>query len=252
MGSFTSSLTSKKIKFIIIVIIDFFLYIYIYKKLKKIRQLKLIRRRNSRILILQFLYTYYVSNINGFFLEKKLYKSILQIDDIYFLLLKTNNLLFYKLKILNKKLKFYYFFFIKNKFLSKLFRNNNLKLVHRLICNSLLRRKSFKEKEKDSKNYIYFIKNLYRNTIINKTNFNSIINNISDNWKIKNLSLIDKIILHLYICELLFFSRIPVKVIMNEYIEISKMFSTKQSKLFINGIMEKILTQLKNKILKIK
>ncbi|WP_110467338.1 transcription antitermination protein NusB [Candidatus Karelsulcia muelleri] len=81
---------------------------------------------------------------------------------------------------------------------------------------------------------------------------NTIINNISDNWKIKNLSLIDKIILHLYICELLFFYRIPVKVIMNEYIEISKMFSTKQSKLFINGIMEKILTQLKNKILKIK
>ncbi|WP_239493543.1 transcription antitermination NusB family protein [Candidatus Karelsulcia muelleri] len=39
---------------------------------------------------------------------------------------------------------------------------------------------------------------------------------------------------------------------MNEYIEISKMFSTKQSKLFINGIMEKILTQLKNKIIKIK
>ncbi|XMD32690.1 MAG: transcription antitermination factor NusB [Candidatus Karelsulcia muelleri] len=103
-----------------------------------------------------------------------------------------------------------------------MFRNNNLKLVHRLICNSLLRIKSFKEKEKDSKNYIYFRKNLYINTIINKTNFNSIINNISDNWKIKNLSLIEKIILHLYICELLFFYRIPVKVIMNEYIEPNK------------------------------
>ncbi|XMD99384.1 MAG: transcription antitermination factor NusB [Candidatus Karelsulcia muelleri] len=65
---------------------------------------------------------------------------------------------------------------------------------------------------------MYFIKYLYRNTIIKKTNFNSIINNISDNWKIKNLSLIDKIILHLYICELLF-------------------FYTKQRKLFINGIL---------------
>ncbi|XMD32605.1 MAG: transcription antitermination factor NusB [Candidatus Karelsulcia muelleri] len=49
-----------------------------------------------------------------------------------------------------------------------------------------------------------------------------LINNISDNWKIKNLSLIDKIILHLYICELLFFYIIPVKVIMNEYIEPNK------------------------------
>ncbi|YCJ91901.1 MAG: hypothetical protein ACKA4D_01205 [Candidatus Karelsulcia muelleri] len=66
-----------------------------------------------------------------------------------------------------------------------MFRNNNLKL------------KSFKEKEKDSKNYIYFIKNLYRNTIIN---------NISDNCKII----------------LLFFYRIPVKVIMNEYREPNK------------------------------
>ncbi|YCJ95430.1 MAG: hypothetical protein ACKA4H_01150 [Candidatus Karelsulcia muelleri] len=68
MGSFTSSFTSKKIKFIIIVIIviiDFFLYIYIYiyKKLKKIRQLKLIRRRNSRILILQFLYKLFINGI---------------------------------------------------------------------------------------------------------------------------------------------------------------------------------------------
>ncbi len=146
MGSFTI-FNSKKIKFIIkFIIIDFlyfifyiYIYIYIYKKkIKKNYKLirfKLIRRRNSRILIRQFLYTYYVSNINVFFLEKKLYKSILQIDDLYFLLLK----------ILNKKLKFYYFFFIKNKFFSKLFRNNNLKLVHRLICNSLLRRKSFKD-----------------------------------------------------------------------------------------------------------
>jgi len=45
--------------------------------------------------------------------------------------------------------------------------------------------------------------------------------------------------------ELMFFPNIPVKVTMNEYIEISKYFSSAKSKLFINGILDKLVSDLK-------
>ena len=47
------------------------------------------------------------------------------------------------------------------------------------------------------------------------------------------------------ICEILEFPVIPVKVSMNEYIEISKKYSAVESKGFINGILDKIITDLK-------
>jgi N utilization substance protein B len=47
------------------------------------------------------------------------------------------------------------------------------------------------------------------------------------------------------ITEILHFSSIPVKVTLNEFIEISKMYSTPKSKIFINGILDKIVADLK-------
>ena len=54
------------------------------------------------------------------------------------------------------------------------------------------------------------------------------------------------------ICELINFPSIPVKVSINEYIDISKEFSTPKSKIFINGILDKVLVDLKkdNKLVK--
>jgi N utilization substance protein B len=62
----------------------------------------------------------------------------------------------------------------------------------------------------------------------------------------------DMIILKMALTEIINFPSIPIKVSMNEYIELSKIFSTVKSKLFINGILDKLIQELKeqNKILK--
>ncbi len=60
-----------------------------------------------------------------------------------------------------------------------------------------------------------------------------------ENWDIERVSLLDKIILITAITELDYFPLTPARVIINEYIEISKVFSTDRSNIFINGILDK-------------
>lgn len=98
-----------------------------------------------------------------------------------------------------------------------------------------------------------FIIDLYRNTIFHKDEFNNLINDISNNWDIKRIAIIDLIILQMAICEFLYFPNIPPKATMNEYIEITKIFCMEKSKIFINGILDQIFKFLykKNKIFKI-
>jgi N utilization substance protein B len=64
------------------------------------------------------------------------------------------------------------------------------------------------------------------------------------NWDHDRLAIIDMILLKMAITELLRFNTIPTKVTLNEYVEISKLYSTPKSKDFINGILDKILAQL--------
>jgi N utilization substance protein B len=67
-----------------------------------------------------------------------------------------------------------------------------------------------------------------------------------DNWEMNRIALIDKILLRMGICELLYFPDIPPKVSINEAIEIAKLYSTAGSGKFINGILDVILTELKD------
>ncbi|WP_320412029.1 transcription antitermination factor NusB [Candidatus Shikimatogenerans silvanidophilus] len=85
-----------------------------------------------------------------------------------------------------------------------------------------------------------FFFNLYKKTKINEKYFDKIIKNYSNNWNLNRISIIDKIILRMSLCELFYFYEIPKKVTINEYIEISKIFSTDKSKNFINGILDKV------------
>lgn len=64
------------------------------------------------------------------------------------------------------------------------------------------------------------------------------------NWESDRIALIDTLLMRMAICELVNFPSIPVKVTINEYIEISKVFSTLKSNTFINGILDKILSDL--------
>lgn len=67
---------------------------------------------------------------------------------------------------------------------------------------------------------------------------------ILENWDHERLAIIDMILIKMALVEFLYFKTIPVKVTLNEYVEISKTYSTPKSKEFINGILDKLLKQL--------
>ena len=75
---------------------------------------------------------------------------------------------------------------------------------------------------------------------------NQLINKYITNWDLDRLAKIDLVIINLAITELVNFREIPIKVSLNEYIEISKDYSTEKSSLFINGILDKIVKDLVN------
>ena len=66
------------------------------------------------------------------------------------------------------------------------------------------------------------------------------------NWDAERVALIDLILLHLGICEMLYFPTIPVKVTINEYIDLAKSYSTLQSGQFVNGLLDNVHKDLVN------
>lgn len=106
----------------------------------------------------------------------------------------------------------------------------------------------YKDEAEDSE----FARNLFRKTIVRDGEFNEMISEKAANWELERIAVADMILMKMALCELLQFENIPVKVTLNEYIEISKDYSTPQSKTFINGILDKLVGELKSsgKILK--
>ncbi|MGB1207137.1 MAG: transcription antitermination factor NusB [Chitinophagales bacterium] len=64
------------------------------------------------------------------------------------------------------------------------------------------------------------------------------------NWEIERITRIDMILIKMSLCEFLYFPSIPIKVSMNEYIDIAKTYSTPKSKDFINGILDKVMKKM--------
>ncbi len=70
---------------------------------------------------------------------------------------------------------------------------------------------------------------------------------LAANWEFDRIAIIDRILLRIGICELLYFPEIPPKATINEAIEIAKRYSTEKSGKFVNGILDAILADLKQK-----
>ena len=66
-----------------------------------------------------------------------------------------------------------------------------------------------------------------------------------ENWDMERLAFLDRIIIKMGITELIYCPTVPVRVSMNEYIELAKEFSTERSKLFVNGLLDKFLVDLR-------
>jgi N utilization substance protein B len=89
-----------------------------------------------------------------------------------------------------------------------------------------------------------FFEDLFKITVRKDKEFNNLIAEKSMNWDIERMAIMDKIILKMAIGEMICFPSIPVKVTINEYIELSKNFSTPKSKKFVNGILDVISEEL--------
>ncbi len=97
-----------------------------------------------------------------------------------------------------------------------------------------------------------FVKNLFRKTVLNEVELSKEYIDKTPNWDADRIAELDTIILKMAICELLKFPSIPVKVTINEYLEIAKEYSTPKSSIFINGILDNLVKdfQKENKLAK--
>ena len=93
----------------------------------------------------------------------------------------------------------------------------------------------------DDKN---FIVRLFRLTMKNADEYRELVKANISNWDYDRIALMDKIIIFMALTEFQQFHDIPVKVTINEYIEISKYYSTPDSRRFVNGILDKLSEKL--------
>lgn len=98
-----------------------------------------------------------------------------------------------------------------------------------------------------------FALKLLRTTIQNEEEYVKIIDEHTKNWELDRIAFMDILIMQTAIAEVCTFPTIPINVTFNEYIEISKKYSTEKSGTFINGVLDKIIAQLKaeNKFIKV-
>jgi len=89
-----------------------------------------------------------------------------------------------------------------------------------------------------------FGEELLRNVYHNDGELLHLIEPVLKNWDVDRVAIIDMILLKMALCELTSFPTIPTKVTLNEFVEISKLYSTDKSKDFINGILDRLLKQL--------
>ncbi len=92
-----------------------------------------------------------------------------------------------------------------------------------------------------------FVKLLFRKTILNTKKCSELIDRNTTNWEIERIALMDILVMELAITEVLEFPEIPVKVTLNEYIEIAKYYCTSKSSTFVNGILDNIIKELREK-----
>ena len=88
-----------------------------------------------------------------------------------------------------------------------------------------------------------FAKNLFRKTVLNEKDLTQFYIDKTPNWDTERIAEIDTIILKMVICEFLKFPSIPVKVTINEYLEVAKEYSTPKSSIFINGILDNLVKE---------
>lgn len=92
----------------------------------------------------------------------------------------------------------------------------------------------FKNAQEDEQ----FCRDLFRKTIQNDAEYEDLIEGKLQNWDLERVIGMDVLLMKMALCELLEFPTIPIKVTINEYVDMSKWYSSSKSRVFINGILE--------------
>lgn len=92
-----------------------------------------------------------------------------------------------------------------------------------------------------------FARKLLQETLLNEEKFRKLIDEHTKNWELDRIAFMDIIIMQTALAEITSFPTIPISVTLNEYIEISKNYSTDKSATFINGVLDNIVKELKSK-----
>ena len=90
-----------------------------------------------------------------------------------------------------------------------------------------------------------FVIKLFEKTLLHADEYMELVKANISNWDYERLALMDKILIYMAMTEFIEFHSIPVKVTINEYIEISKFYSTPESRRFVNGMLDRLSTVLK-------
>ena len=128
---------------------------------------------------------------------------------------------------------------------------DDIDLVASMIIKSFKRSKETKgEVElldlfKEEKEERDFYKKLFHESIVRKDEVDAIIREHTNNWDIERIALMDILLMRLAVTEAMIFNSIPIKVTLNEYIELAKQYSTNKSNSFVNGILDKSFQELK-------
>lgn len=102
--------------------------------------------------------------------------------------------------------------------------------------------KLYKDEKEDKK----FAEVLFNEVIAHTEEEEKQIQSKTENWELERIAFMDVLLMKMAITEFLYFPTIPVKVSLNEYIELAKQYSTPKSSVFVNGILDKLLAEFKN------
>jgi len=131
--------------------------------------------------------------------------------------------------------------------------NDDLEYVLSMVLKTI---KKFNESDGPEKELLELYKNkedrdflvdLFRKSLAKRKDCLGLIESTASNWDLERIAFMDILIMQLAITELLEFPSIPTKVTLNEYLDISKFYSTEKSNNFINGVLDKIMALLREK-----
>lgn len=91
-----------------------------------------------------------------------------------------------------------------------------------------------------------FCRQLFRKTVEHEDEYTQMIEEKLQNWELERVINLDVLLMRMALTELLEFPLVPIKVTLNEYIEIAKWYSSEKSKVFINGILDRLIVDLRD------